>query len=83
MATLLDGEIWEAIREHTPGGAGAFDEDEVITHIYDDPCKACARYVLDHEPELEEKMRKHVHASSRGARIEVIIDAAESYKEAY
>ena len=81
MATLLDAEIWAAIREQVIDGS--LDDDGVITHIVDNPCEGCARYTLDHDPELEEKMKKHYGANSRERRVEMVINAAESYKEAH
>lgn len=83
MPTLLDAEIWRAIREHVMSGGPGLDQHEVITHICDDPCKGCARYTLKKEPELERRLEEDYGASGAEERVEVIIEAARTYKRAH
>lgn len=81
MATLLDAEIWMAIRRQVIDGS--LDDSGVITHICDNPCEGCARYTIDHEPELAERIEEHYNATTREHKIDIVVDAAGSYKEAH
>lgn len=81
MTTLLDAEMWAAIRRQVIDGS--LDDDGVITHIVDNPCKGCARYTIDNEPKLAERIEEHYNAPTREDKVDIVIDAAESYKEAH